>query len=325
MVRPDPPTYLALIDWGACGWGDAAHDFAGIPLRAVPFMLEGYREVAPLPEDETAEARILWRHLQIALYLLGRPPQPGLSWAERPAAMLLEIMRFFLGSPGRPWADLYRAPVNDDHREQREFRLAQDSVRLPGWRFAPLTATDKIRASRSATDTVDVLQGSANRISKDSAPVKRMSRLLGQGDAILFARGSKGLISRVALPRLRSVFHVPRTNPSTRKAAGTMPYFEVRPLRYSSAMKRVRSAWERIRLSNSGKKAEPGFQGRASGRRAHRRVLSTLVAEDAKARSETFDHLAERVRPDQVCTSLTVAGTESAEVTQHILDGRGWV
>ena len=62
--------------------------------------------VAPLPEDETAEARILWRHLQISLYLLGRPPQPGLSWAERPAAMLLEIMRFFLGSPGRPWTDL---------------------------------------------------------------------------------------------------------------------------------------------------------------------------------------------------------------------------
>ena len=109
MVRgPGPPTYLTLMTWGACGWGDAAHDFAGIPLRAVPFMLEGYREVAPLPEDDEAGgARILWRHLQIALYLLGRPPQPGLSWAERPAAMLLEIMRFFLGSPGRPWADRY--------------------------------------------------------------------------------------------------------------------------------------------------------------------------------------------------------------------------
>jgi hypothetical protein len=70
----------------------------------------GYREVAPLPEDEAAEARILWRHLQISLYLLGRPPQPGLSWAERPAAMLLEIMRFFLGTPGRPWTNLYGAP-----------------------------------------------------------------------------------------------------------------------------------------------------------------------------------------------------------------------
>src|SRR5215212_10100763 len=110
MVHPDPSTYLALIDWGACGWGDAAHDFAGIPLRAVPFMLAGYREVAPLTEDDTAEARILWRHLQMALYLLGRPPQPGRSWAERPAAMLLEVTRFFLGSPGRPWTDLYGGP-----------------------------------------------------------------------------------------------------------------------------------------------------------------------------------------------------------------------
>jgi aminoglycoside phosphotransferase (APT) family kinase protein len=110
MAIPDPPAYLALIDWGACGWGDAAHDFAGIPLRAVPSMLEGYRGVAPLPVDETAEARILWRHLQIALYLLGRPPQPGLSWAERPTAMMLEILRFFLGSPGKPWTDLYIAP-----------------------------------------------------------------------------------------------------------------------------------------------------------------------------------------------------------------------
>jgi aminoglycoside phosphotransferase (APT) family kinase protein len=109
MVRRGSLDYLALIDWGACGWGDPAHDFAGIPLRAVPFMLTGYRQIAPLSEDETAEARIVWRHLQIALYLLERPPQPKLSWAERPAAMFLEVMRFFLGSPGKPWTDLYRA------------------------------------------------------------------------------------------------------------------------------------------------------------------------------------------------------------------------
>ncbi len=107
MVGTGTLEYLALIDWGACGWGDPAYDFAGIPLRAVPFMLSGYREVAPLPSDETAEARILFRHLQLSLYLLGRAPQPELSWAERPAAMLLETLRFFLGSPNKPWADLY--------------------------------------------------------------------------------------------------------------------------------------------------------------------------------------------------------------------------
>jgi aminoglycoside phosphotransferase (APT) family kinase protein len=110
MIRRGALEYLALIDWGACGWGDAAHDFAGVPLRAVPFMLCGYRELAPLPEDETAEARILWRHLQIALYLLDRPPQPGLSWAERPAAMMFEILRFFLDSPGGPGRDVWEAP-----------------------------------------------------------------------------------------------------------------------------------------------------------------------------------------------------------------------
>jgi hypothetical protein len=83
-------------------------DFPPISSETLEAIWE-YRGVAPLPEDETAEARILWRHLQIALYLLGRPPKPGLSWAERPAAMMLEILRFFLGSPGRPWTDLYRA------------------------------------------------------------------------------------------------------------------------------------------------------------------------------------------------------------------------
>jgi aminoglycoside phosphotransferase (APT) family kinase protein len=105
MVRPGSLDYLALIDWGACGWGDAVEDFAGVPLRAVPSMLAGYRELAPLPGDDTAEARILWRHLQISLYLLSRPPQPGLSWAERPQAMFIEIMRFLLDPPEERWRD----------------------------------------------------------------------------------------------------------------------------------------------------------------------------------------------------------------------------
>jgi Ser/Thr protein kinase RdoA (MazF antagonist) len=106
MVRTGSLHYLALLDWGACGWGDPAYDFAGIPLRAVPLMLSGYRELAPLPEDDTAEARILWRHLQISLYLLSRPPQPGLSWAERPQAMFIEIMRFLLDPLEERWRDL---------------------------------------------------------------------------------------------------------------------------------------------------------------------------------------------------------------------------
>ena len=104
MVRAGSLDYVAVLDWGGSGWGDPAWDFAGVPLRVVPFMLEGYRVVAPLDGDETVEARILWRHLQLSLYLLRREPQPGRSWAERPLSMLLEVMRFLLDSPGARWS-----------------------------------------------------------------------------------------------------------------------------------------------------------------------------------------------------------------------------
>src|SRR5438067_1611974 len=82
--------------WGSSGWGDPAWDFAGVPLRAVPLLLQGYRTAAALDGEATAEARILWRHLQLALLVLRRGPLPGRSWAERPLAMLLEIMRFMI-------------------------------------------------------------------------------------------------------------------------------------------------------------------------------------------------------------------------------------
>jgi aminoglycoside phosphotransferase (APT) family kinase protein len=102
MVRRGSLEYLAVLDWGSSGWGDPAWDFAGVPLRVVPAMLQGYRAVAPLQSG--VEARILWRHLQLSLYLLRRDPQPGYSWAERPLGMLLDVMRFLLDSPGREWS-----------------------------------------------------------------------------------------------------------------------------------------------------------------------------------------------------------------------------
>jgi aminoglycoside phosphotransferase (APT) family kinase protein len=106
MVRGDTLDYLAVLDWGSCGWGDPARDFAsGQPLRAVPHLLEGHREVAPLDGDDTAEARILWWQLQLALWLLCRRPQPGRSWGERPMAMLLDILRFAMESPGPRWKE----------------------------------------------------------------------------------------------------------------------------------------------------------------------------------------------------------------------------
>ncbi len=77
LVHPDSLAYLALIDWGGCGWGDPALDFSGMPLRAVPAVLAGYREIAILPDDETAEARMLRYQLHFALINLRNAPYSG--------------------------------------------------------------------------------------------------------------------------------------------------------------------------------------------------------------------------------------------------------
>ena len=94
MATADGVVYSALIDWGGCGWAERASDFAGIPLRAVPALLDGYGSA-----DDDLKARIVRRQLQLALFNLRRGPQPGRSWAERPATMLVDILRFFAAAP----------------------------------------------------------------------------------------------------------------------------------------------------------------------------------------------------------------------------------
>lgn len=101
IVNPATLDYVAVIDWGSCKLGDIAHDFAGVPLRAVPAMLEGYRELAPTGPG--LEARIVWRHLQIALHQLRGQPVPDYSWGERPMGMLLEVFRFFAAPRSEVW------------------------------------------------------------------------------------------------------------------------------------------------------------------------------------------------------------------------------
>ncbi len=107
LVRPGSHEYLALIDWGGCGWADPALDCSGMPLDAVPDVLAGYREIAALPDDATAEARILRYHLHFALVSVRDAPQPERSWGERPLGYLLAVVRFLLAAPGEPWAALH--------------------------------------------------------------------------------------------------------------------------------------------------------------------------------------------------------------------------
>jgi aminoglycoside phosphotransferase (APT) family kinase protein len=107
IADPRTRTYNAVIDWGSCLWDDIALDFSGISLRAVPALLEGYRQIAG-SDDETIEARILWQHLRIALHQLRGQPKPQSSWAERPIGMPLDILLFFTGDhldgKWRQWA-----------------------------------------------------------------------------------------------------------------------------------------------------------------------------------------------------------------------------
>jgi aminoglycoside phosphotransferase (APT) family kinase protein len=106
LVGSESLAYVAILDWGCASRGDPAWDFFGMPLRAVPLLLEGHREVAPLDGDDTAEARILWRHLQWSLAVMPRGATPGLSWGEHPIAWMLEVLRFFLDRPPPRWRSL---------------------------------------------------------------------------------------------------------------------------------------------------------------------------------------------------------------------------
>ena len=64
----------AVIDWGDAGWGDPTIEFAQIPLSAVPYVMSGYKEVAPNLVGTSPEARIVWDKLDYAMEELARDP-----------------------------------------------------------------------------------------------------------------------------------------------------------------------------------------------------------------------------------------------------------
>jgi len=67
-------TFLALIDWGDAGWGDPTFDFRQIPLPAIPYVLEGYRMVAPDLLGETFKERVIWDKLSDMMQELQKKP-----------------------------------------------------------------------------------------------------------------------------------------------------------------------------------------------------------------------------------------------------------
>jgi len=94
----DDSSTIWLIDWSGAGWLDPVWDAAAIPLDAVPALLKGHREVAPLPVDETAEARVLWCQLQTRL--LNAHMEPDDSVARARLQRDVEVARRFVADHG---------------------------------------------------------------------------------------------------------------------------------------------------------------------------------------------------------------------------------
>ncbi|WP_152365381.1 phosphotransferase family protein [Microlunatus speluncae] len=110
LADPATAALTAIIDWGDAAWADPATDFAKLPLRAVPYALDGYLAALGVGDPEIARAwasRILWQHLSWAINRLGSEPAAGAPhWSAPPASRLLDLLRFFLTDPPSPWSAL---------------------------------------------------------------------------------------------------------------------------------------------------------------------------------------------------------------------------
>ena len=118
----------------------------------------------------------------------------------------------------------------------------------------------------------------------------------------------------VAVPLARFTRQAPATNPSSSTLPGKLFSCLNNCRRSSSAMTRVRSSWDRIRLSYSAtSRAGAGTSG--SGRGLSGRSNSSRPRSSAKTRSRSrigSTISRSRVRPDQTWTSWTVAGPNAA-------------
>lgn len=112
MVAGDGSS-VALVDWGCAEWGNPARDLVGVPVRALPTLLSGYRSAAGAPPSDDGldlERDALWYHLYLALARLLKSPsaagtRPGAQdWAAPRSATLLDLLAFVAGAGAESWA-----------------------------------------------------------------------------------------------------------------------------------------------------------------------------------------------------------------------------
>jgi Ser/Thr protein kinase RdoA (MazF antagonist) len=113
MVRPEEFEYLAVVDWDGAGWMDPVWDFVPLPLVAVPTILHGYREVAEVPGDSTAEARLLWHHIQYTLFRWWTMRHQGRSIFDAGFGRLRPGIIEVLELPGARWMAHLVQPITN--------------------------------------------------------------------------------------------------------------------------------------------------------------------------------------------------------------------
>lgn len=114
-VMVDREGGTALLDWGCAEWGSPARDLVGLPIRALPDLLSGYRSalgVSPTEDERsggpTLEQDALWYHLYLALARLLKEPSTSedRNWSAPRSAALIEILAFASTGATEPWHDL---------------------------------------------------------------------------------------------------------------------------------------------------------------------------------------------------------------------------
>ncbi|WP_168207618.1 phosphotransferase [Microlunatus elymi] len=108
----------ALLDWGCAEWGSRARVLVGLPLRALPDLVSGYRSAVnvatpPLHDHDnelSLERDALWFHLYLALAILLKQPSTSedRNWAAPRQATLLDILAFISSGVPDSWPDLLR-------------------------------------------------------------------------------------------------------------------------------------------------------------------------------------------------------------------------
>lgn len=84
--------YSAIIDWDDAGWADPVTDLHYLPLRAADLVLAGYRSIAPMDGDASAEERLLWDKLTDALLRVLAAPAANESISGRSVGPLIETL-----------------------------------------------------------------------------------------------------------------------------------------------------------------------------------------------------------------------------------------